>query len=85
MPSDPGPTVQLQISPVGAIAQGSPPPTTATYQEPVYSPPTSVVVTQPDYPVYVQRPYYPPISLNLGYMYWGTGRGGHGAHRGHWR
>lgn len=79
MPNDPGPTVQLQISPVGASTQGVPPAAPVTYQQPVYAQPTTVVVTQQDYPVYVQRPYYPPISLNLGYGYWGVG------HHGHWR
>ena len=82
MPNDPGPTVQLQISPVGASMQGVPPTAPVTYQNPVYAQPTTVVVTQQDYPVYVQRPYYPPISLNLGYGYWG---GGYGGHNGHWR
>jgi uncharacterized protein YcfJ len=84
MPNDPGPTVQLQISPVGAIQQGGAPQTAATYPQPVYTQPTTIVVTQETYPypVYERRPYYPPISLNLGYGYWG---GGYGGHRGHWR
>lgn len=79
MPNDPGPTVQLQISPVGASI---PAPAPTAYQQPVYTEPTTVVVTQQAYPVYEQRAYYPPISLNLGYGYWG---GGYGGHRGHWR
>ncbi len=82
MPNDPGPTVQLQISPVGASTQGVPPAAPVTYQQPVYAQPTTVVVTQQDYPVYVQRPYYPRVSLTLGYGYWG---GGYGGHHGHWR
>ena len=83
MPNDPGPTVQLQISPVGAISQGVTPQAATTYQQPIYAQPTAIVMTQEAYPVYEQRPYYPPISLNLGYGYWGgEGRGGH---RGHWR
>jgi hypothetical protein len=82
MPNNPGPTVQLRISPVGATMQGVPPTAPVTYQNPVYAQPTTVVVTQQDYPVYVQRPYYPPISLNLGYGYWG---GGYSGHHGHWR
>lgn len=85
MPKDPGPTVQLQISPVGASTQGVAPQAATTYQQPVYTQPTTIVVTQesyPTYPVYERRPYSPPISLNLGYGYWG---GGYGGHRGHWR
>ena len=66
MPSDPGPTVQLQISPVGAN-----PPAAYTQQ------PATIVVTQPAYPVYAPRLYYPPVSLNFGYGYWGGGYGGH--------
>jgi hypothetical protein len=82
MPNNPGPTVQLQISPVGATTQGVTPPAATTYQQPVYTQPSTIVVTQEAYPVYAQRPYYPPISLNLGYGYWG---GGYGGHHGHWR
>ena len=120
MPYDPGPTVRLQVSPVGAggSAEGyaqapqgqgqgavvtappmqAPAPMQAapapvqvqTYAAPmvVPPPPPSQVVyagqpypyAQP-YPVYpAYRPYYyPPVSLNFGYVY----RGG-GGHR-HWR
>jgi uncharacterized protein YcfJ len=77
MPNDPGSTVQLQISPVGASMQGVPPAAATTYQQPVYAQPTTVVTTQEPYPVYQQRPYYPPISLNLGYEYWSGGYAGH--------
>jgi uncharacterized protein YcfJ len=85
MPNDPGPVVQLQISPVGASTQGISPQAATTYQQPVYTQPSTMVVTQeayPTYPVYEVRPYYPPISLNLGYGYWG---GGYGGRHGHWR
>jgi uncharacterized protein YcfJ len=88
MPNDPGPSVQLQISPVGASAQGASPQAATTYQQSVYSQPTTIVVTQesyPTYPVYERRPYYRPISLNFGYGYWGGGYGGYGGHRGHRR
>ncbi len=90
MPNDPGPTVQLQVTPVGV-----PPPTSAApvpaapaYTAPVYSAPAPMVmappvVVAPAYPVYYQRPYYaysPPISLHFGYVH----RSGHGhGHRGH--
>jgi hypothetical protein len=82
MPTDPGPTLQLQISPVGASTQSPAPTATTTYQQPIYTQPQTIVMTQEAYPVYEQRPYYPPISLNLGYGYW---RGGYSGHHGHWR
>jgi uncharacterized protein YcfJ len=82
MINNPGPTIQLQISLVGATKQGVPPKVATTYQEPAYTQSSTVAVPQEAYPVYVQRPYYPPISLNLGYGYWG---GGYGGHHGHWR
>jgi uncharacterized protein YcfJ len=78
MPSDPGPTVQLQIAPVGAIQQAAPPMTTETYPQAAYAQqPTTIVLTQPAYPVYAPRLFYPPISLNFGYGYWGGGHDGH--------
>lgn len=73
MPNDPGPTLALQISPVGANTYSAPPvyvqPRTVVVQQPVYAP----------YPVYYPRTYYPPVrlDLNLGYG------GGYG--QGHWR
>lgn len=83
MPNDPGPKLALQIGPVGAV--DSPPPATTITSETVYVQPQPpvyvqppVVVTQP-YPVYYPRYYYPPVSLNFGFGYWG----GWG-HR-HWR
>jgi uncharacterized protein YcfJ len=84
MPRDPGATVQLQISPIGASAPQAQPTAAWTDQAPVYSQPT-VVLTQPVYPVYEQRSYYPPISLNLGYGYWGGGYDSHRHGHGHWR
>ena len=55
IPQDPGPTVQVQITPVSAV---SPPP-------PVYVPPPPVVVTAPE-PVYYERPNNPQISVDIG-------------------
>lgn len=78
MPNDPGPTVQLQVTPVGGAPSqyGQPQqPYAATpgYPGQVYYP---APATAPAYPVY-QRPYYSPIglSLNLGFS----------NSRGHWR
>jgi hypothetical protein len=69
MPNDPGPSVQLQITPVGAVSQGNTNPPPAIYSRGTYAQP-DVVMDQPAYPVY-QQPYYPPVSLNLGLGYWG--------------
>ncbi len=81
MPNDPGPTVQLQVTPVGAISQGTnnPPPVTyeqGVHTQPVYTQP-NVVMVQPAYPVYQQPYYYPPVRLNLGFGYWGGNYGGY--------
>jgi len=75
LPQDPGPTIALQITPVG-VQSTSPPAATTT----VVSPPP-VVYTQPAV-VYTPAPYYRPwpftTSINLG---WGW----HGGGRRHWR
>lgn len=79
LPQDPGPQVQLQITPVGV----APPP--VTYSAPVASPP--VVVTQPVYissashwyPAYYPYAYRPPVAVNLDFGYVG------GGHHRHWR
>ncbi|TFZ00215.1 glycine zipper 2TM domain-containing protein [Ramlibacter humi] len=85
MPNDPGPTVQLQVTPVNAAPP--PPQTLAPVQTapiaaaPVYvqPAPTVVVPSTVVYPAYYPRPYYyPPVSLSLGYV-WG------GGHHRHWR
>jgi len=86
MAQDPGPTLRMQVSPVGA---GNAPPVEYASPAPVYSDvPQAVIINQPPvvvpgtvvYPAAYYRPYYPPvgISLNLGYS-----RGYYG-HR-HWR
>jgi uncharacterized protein YcfJ len=86
LPHDPGPTLALQIGPAGATSNVQQQSYAADI--PVYSDAPPQVVTQqvvpayPVYPVYYPRPYYyPPISLDLGFGYWG---GGHRGHR-HWR
>jgi len=81
LPQDPGPTLQLQITPVGTAQAAAPAPVMVTAPQ--------TVVTQPSV-VYVPAPVYrsyPPVftHINLG---WGWG-GGHrgmysGGHR-HWR
>ena len=56
MPNDPGPTVQLQVTPVGA---GAPPPQTFSQPQvqPVYQP-----ISQPAPAVIQQAPVYAPVS-----------------------
>ena len=95
MPNDPGPTVQLSVTPVGAGARpsgGSAPlvtaPPIAQADGAVVAPaPQPVIVTQPlhtvVYPSYTYAPYYwyPPISFSFGYVH----RHRHWHHHGHWR
>jgi uncharacterized protein YcfJ len=79
MPTDPGPTLQLQISPVGASVQMAPPTATATYPLETYAQTPNTGVVQPVYPGYDTRPYYPPVGLELDYGY----RDGYRSRR-HW-
>lgn len=82
MPHDPGPTLALQIGPLGAI--GSEQRQTYAADIPAYEEPLPVLITPPPvYPMYYPRPYYyPPVTLDFGFGYWGGG--GHRGHR-HWR
>ena len=85
MPNDPGPTIALQVTPVGAsppMAAPAAPPVYAqpAYVQPDYNPPPVVVLSPPVYPGYYAQPYFPAIRLDLGYGSWG----GYAGHR-HWR
>jgi uncharacterized protein YcfJ len=78
LPYDPGPTIQLQITPVGVGTSSL---------EPSVALPARVVRTAPMYgpvyPAHVVRPYpyyHPPISLHFGFGY----SGGYRHHR-RWR
>lgn len=80
MPTDPGPTVKLQISPISAASPVQTPMASAV--QPDTSVREVVLVEQPTY-VTAQRshyarpyPYYAPINLNLvyGYPYGGHSR-----------
>jgi hypothetical protein len=80
MPNDPGPTVQLQVTPVTAPPQPqATQPGVPMVQAPqagqtvVTTVPTAVVVPA-SYPYYYSRPWYPPVSLSIGYVH---GWGGH--------
>ena len=80
LPQDPGPTIQLQVTPV-AVAQ-------AVAPAPVVISPHQTVVTQPSV-VYVPAPVYrsyPPIYTNLNFGWgWRSGFHGGGHRHGHWR
>jgi uncharacterized protein YcfJ len=80
MPQDPGPTVRLQVTPVGANAPQSQNYVAGEPQPAVVAP--AQVVTVPStvvYPAYYYRPYYyPPVGVSLNFGYYG------GHHR-HWR
>ena len=86
LPHDPGPTVQLQITPVTT----TPPPATSapTITTPaplVVAPAPTVIAAAPQviYPAYqypyrpYYRPYYPPVSLHLGFVHHSGHRHGH--------
>ena len=84
MPQDPGPTLQLQVTPVGSLPAV---PSPTAQPENVGAQPATVIVVQPAYRAYdpqpyYPQPYYPPVSVNLGLGYWG---GYYGYGRGHWR
>lgn len=79
MPTDPGPTLLLQISPVGSSTQMVAPAGGAMYPPPVYVQPANVLVAPPVYPGYYARPYYPPIGVELDIGYGDGYRG-----RRHW-
>ena len=63
LPQDPGPTIPLQVSPMG-MSQAAQPAQVAT---------TTVVTAPVQYvqaPTYYAQPYYPPVSIGLGFGYW---------------
>jgi uncharacterized protein YcfJ len=82
MPNNPGPTIAVQVAPVGAQEQAPMPVNTApaynnqpVYStQPVYVQSSPVVVAAPAQVYYTQPYYYPPVSLNFGLGYWGGGR-----------
>jgi len=77
MPNDPGPSVQLQVSPVTTSTPAAQP----SYAQPIYSQPSYVVVAPPAYYGYYTPNYVVPFALGLGFGYLG-GYGRHG--RGRW-
>ena len=69
MPQDPGPTINLQVSPLGSADPNQAAPASVQYTQPVSVAPT-VVYAQP----YYTQPAYPPVSLDFGFGYWGGRR-----------
>lgn len=90
LPHDPGPTVQLQITPVvspqAPAVPGAPaslpaaPMVSAPGPVVLAAAPTVIVPATTVYPAYAPYYYRPPITLHLGYV-----RGGHGHYHRHWR
>lgn len=80
LPQDPGPTIQLQITPVGASQTAAPTPVLVTQPQTVVTPPQVV---------YVPAPVYrssPPIYTNLNFGWgWGGGYYSGGPRHRHWR
>ncbi len=89
MPNDPGPSVQLQVTPLAAGSSSAP--ATVTYAAPVYGAPAYVVTAPPPvyydyggYPTYYAAPNYLPLAAFLGLgLVIGSHSYGHG--HGHWR
>jgi uncharacterized protein YcfJ len=80
LPQDPGPTIQLQVTPVGLPRSEAPTNTVVT----TTMPPATVI--NESRVVYVPTPVYrsyPPISTNIN-LGWGWG-GGYSHRHGHWR
>ena len=87
MPHDPGPTLQLQISPLVASTQGNLP-ATVTYPQPAYPAPAYMVAPPLYYDAgyygYYAQPNYLPLAAFLG-LGWAISASNHGHYRGHWR
>jgi uncharacterized protein YcfJ len=66
LPQDPGPTILLQVSPVGSVTQSQV--AAAPAAEEYAQAPATVVLAAP--PVYYAQPYYPPVRVGLGFGYW---------------
>jgi uncharacterized protein YcfJ len=67
LPQDPGPTIRLQVTPVGAVTQS---PMAAAPAPMEYAQAPTYAVAAPAQPVYYAQPYYPPVSIGLGFGYW---------------
>ena len=66
MPQDPGPSIRLQLNPVGAMTQS---PEAAVAAPLAYGQAPATVVV-PAAPLYYVQPYYPPVRIGLDGGYW---------------
>ena len=85
MPNDPGPTLQLQVTPVGTTSQVAQQQSNVTYAQPAYQQPTYVASERQVYyvyPGYYSQPNYVPVAALMGMGLW-FGSQGHGYR--HWR
>jgi len=80
MPQDPGPTLTVQVAPVGAALPASPPPVATLQPQTVYEMPATVVMVPTVSPAYYATPYFWPITVELGFGVWGGHRYGHRWH-----
>ena len=72
MPSDPGPTIALQVAPAGGSVSNAAPTAPTTYTAVVPANPAPVVINAPA-PVYYYSPYYAPYygpAVNLRWGEW---------------
>lgn len=69
MPNDPGPSIQLQVTPVGATSQMNDPPALEGYVQPMYEQRSPVYYSPPVNRSYYANPYYAPIGIELNYEY----------------
>lgn len=69
LPNDPGPSIQLQVTPVGVTSQMNEPPAMEGYGQPMYEQPAPVYVAPPVNRGYYANPYYAPIAIELDYGY----------------
>jgi uncharacterized protein YcfJ len=91
MPSDPGPNILLQVTPIGGAMQTDPPSNNVTYLQPGYQQPTYMVTAAPDYsayPAYYSQPNNVPVAAAVGVgvgLLIGAQRHGHGYGHSRWR
>ena len=67
MPNDPGPTIQVQVSPLGAQSSTPYAGNVVSSQQPYPQQPTVIESRT------VYQPYYSPVGVNLEFGYWGGG------------
>jgi uncharacterized protein YcfJ len=74
MPHNPGATVELQLTAVGGSAPMTEQAQNPIYAQPVYLLPSGPDISSPVYPAHYAPLYYPPVAIQFGIGYWGSGR-----------